>query len=330
MAWAERTTRPERHYGVRDERSASIRAEWIPDCYHMCARERIRDPYFQGVIIPGQRCDLVKHAIVRTNYIPLYRIHSKTHLHLGDDFPRNWESSARKRSRADRYSPFGTEAHYFGLTLAGAENEALYYSDGFLDPVQSLLFVLDLCLDGILDLLSSQLKHIWILAGLDPDLSIDQMYVRLMDPNTDNPATNAIGLWARRQPGVRGLIYPSARYGQLDWIAKGVAQGMKPVPLINRVSVGSHLDRTFTAACLDVAHSVLTAHDMRKQGEFPVSAEANIALFDNTQLLGRETPVFYQTCHLDERGEVAAEDEPSRQRSFLIRFGSDAWFSPGP
>jgi hypothetical protein len=324
MAWAEAAVRTDRLYGVRDERSAVIRVRDIPDYYHACARERIHDPYFQTVVVG--KTDPLSDSLVRTNYIPLYRMHARQYFYRGDDFPSNWEPSERKRHRADRYSPFGTEAHYFSLTLQGAENEALYYGDGALDSNKLVLLVLNVCLDGILDLLSGQLAGIWRLADLDPDAPVAEMYLRLMDPSTDNQTTNAIGLWARKQPGVNGIIYPSARYGQLDWASRGIARGLKPAPMINRVIVGSQIDRTYVMGALELAHAVFAAHAMPERGEFPVSAEANIALFDAEQLLGREWPVFYQTCHFDDRAEIEEEDDRGRQQNFPIRFGSDTWF----
>jgi len=325
MAWTEVELRLNRLIGVHDDRLAVIRSHAIPDYYDACARERLQDEYFQGIIIRREPNPLAD-SVVRTTYIPLYRYHSKRYFFRGEEFPRNWEPSERKRLPVDRYSPFGTQGHYFSLTLEGAENEALYYGRGVVDKNEMIIVVLDLYLDGILDLLSSKLSELWKLAGLERDIPIDEMYLRLMNPRTDNAVTNAIGLWARRELAVSGLIYPSARYGQLDWVARGVSKGLKPVPLINRVAVGSQIDRSFFMSSIRLAQTVFNAHEMRTRKEFPVSAEASLVLFDGNPLYGRDRAVFYQTCPVDDRTEVEAEDDKARQQNFLIRFGSDAWF----
>ncbi len=259
----------------------------------------------------------IEHCTIRTEYRPLYRIHSKKYFETGVDYVGNWVPSERKRQRAERYSPYGTEGFYFGWTLNGAEDEARFGSGGIIDPKEYMILVIEACLDNILYLTAGCLDAVWSVVGLDPPDSIMDMYEAIMDPRTDNETTNAIGRWAREQ-GFNGIIYPSARYGQEDWAKKRMKEGYSAIPAINFVEMGSHLCQNFVAFqharhAADIA--IQAAGGLEKC--IPLWAESNLVLFDGKQVNGEERGVIYQTFPLNLRDAAMGQDVFGRQsRSF--------------
>src|SRR5207248_2795908 len=154
---------------------------------------------------------------------------------------------------------------------------------------------------------------VWEVVGLDPPESLMDMYLKIMDPNTNNKVTNAIGLWARRE-GFDGLIYPSARYGEEKKLQQKKAEGYNLIPIINFVSVGSHLCDGFTPL-LHITHAF--NNEINQLGGLdnciPVFAESNLVLFDGKQIVENRHGVVYQTFPLELRDEVLEQDDTSRQ-----------------
>jgi len=288
----------------------------IADYYAYCARERERELQQTGQFKPPKKNQpeaAIEHNILRTRYIPIYRIHSKRYFEAGVNFPKNWTTSERKQLRIDRYSPFGTEGFYFSLTLPGAEDEARYYGAGKIDPNDQMILVMEACFDNVLDLCSGALPWIWQAAGLQPPQSLSEMYLKVMDPMTGNPDTNAIGRWARKR-GLDGLIYPSARYDQADELQLAKANGITVVPVVNWVDTGSHIP---WSAALPLLHRHLS--DYARVGDekkwVTAFSEPNLVLFGPHQLSGEQRGIIYQTFPLGMRDQVLAQDDLARRRS---------------
>lgn len=264
----------------------------------------------------------VAWARVRTQYIPLYRIHSKRHFLFGPDFHANWAPDQRRLERHDRYSPPGTVGYYFGLTLKAAEDEARFYGGGDIDPSERMILVIECCVDDILYLTTVAIRAVWEAVGLEPVSSVEQ-YLRIMHNNTVNEYTDAIGVWARKA-GFRGVIYPSARYGQEAWLKRRIAEGYHIVPSVNVVDMGSHLCK----GNFPVENSLYAAADeIYRLGGLdrcvPIFAESNIVLFDERQITGERWGVVYQTFPLERREEVLAQDSYSRQAQSYVTWASD-------
>src|SRR5947209_5793998 len=182
----------------------------IADFYAHCYQERQKELRSTGHFRITKKefpASAIEHTTIRTEYIPVYRIHSKQYFQAGPNYGANWLLSERKRNNNERYSPFGTEGFYFGLTLPAAEHEARHYGEGQIDPKKYMILVMECCFDNILYLSAGAIGVVWEVVGLDPPESLMDMYLKIMDPNTNNKVTNAIGLWARRE-GFDGLIYP--------------------------------------------------------------------------------------------------------------------------
>lgn len=263
----------------------------------------------------------VEHCVVRTEYRPVYRIHSKEYLETGVRYPRNWASSERKRLRADRYSPFGTEGFYFGLTLEAAEDEARF-PGGSIDPAEYLILVLYCCFDNVLDLTAGCLGAVWEVVGLGSSTSMIDMYLAIMDPETGNRVTNGIGVWARER-GFDGLIYPSARYGQGAWFEAKAREGFTLLPAVNFVDMGSHM--TPSVAVMHSTTAVMNAIEQAGGIEhcIPVWAEPNLVLFDGHQVSGDRWGVVYRTFPLGAREEVISLDDAGRRVNSYAAWATD-------
>ena len=235
----------------------------------------------------------------------------------------NWAPRESKRLRAERYSPAGTDGLYFGWTLEAAENEARYYGDGTIDPNKFMILVIECCFDNILYLTGGCMDAVWEILGLEIPTSLIDMYLTIMDPRTDNSATNAIGTWARKE-GFSGIVYPTARYDQIVRLQKAKLQGLTIVPAMNFVEMGTHLCDNH-AAMMHSAHAVLNA--INDAGGLdrcmPVFADPNLVLFDHGQISGERWGVVYQTFPLDARKAVLAEDDPRRQAKSYTYWASD-------
>jgi hypothetical protein len=302
----------------------------IADCYEYAARRREAQMRgeFGRKLQEQQQAPLsvnsrIAWAIVRTEYIPVYRIHEKAHFRCGVEFGFNWPSSSEwKLDRTDRYSPPGTIGYYVGLTLQAAEDEARHAGVGRLDPDRQMILVMECCFDNLLYLCSGILPELWAELELAPPHSIMDMYLQLMSPDAGNEVTDRIGRWARDQ-GIGGLIFPSARYDQQEEVQRSLREGRSVVPAVNFVELGSHLcPAIFALGATQVAWAV--GEELERLGGHrksdPVFAEQNIVLFDGAQLRGEAWPVIYQTFPLDQREAVLAQDESSRQARSYMRW----------
>ena len=266
----------------------------------------------------------IEHARICTTYIPVYRIHSKQYFTSGAGYPNNWLATERRRSRNDRYSPYGFDGLYFGLSLQAAENEARYYGSGTISSDNSMILVIECCFDNLLYLTCGVLAAVWQVVGLPTVESGMEMYLRILDPRTDNETTNRIGLWARAE-GFSGLVFPSARYGQEEWLQRKKADGFTLVPAINFVDLGSHLCQGWPAPMIDVMTSV-DAEINRRGGLdrcIPVFAEQNLVLFDSSQIAGDTWGVVYQTFPAEMRQTVLEQDDPKRFAKSYTYWTSD-------
>jgi hypothetical protein len=227
--------------------------------------------------------------------------------------------------RGDRYSPYGVEGLYFGLCLEAAEDEARYYGQGKISEDESMILVIDCSFDNVLYLTCGVLPWIWQAVGLPEAKSSMDMYLRLLDPRTDNPVTNAIGTWAR-DAGFEGLIYPSARYGQDEYLAGLQKKGFHLVPGINFVDLGSHVCRAWPQPVYHVSFAV--AEEIERLGGYekcvPVLANQNIVLFDSGQIQGDNRAVFYQTFPVSDREAILRQEDQSRfARSYMYWLSDD-------
>src|SRR5919106_1062856 len=207
---------PDRLIGCFQSLPTSFAGTEIADFFLHLAMERDRELRRTGNV-QGRSASWPESAIenctIRTEYRPVYRLQRKEFLRWGVRYPETWASGEHKRASAQRYSPVGTEGHYLGLTLAAAEDEVRFYEGGILDATKYLTLVVYASFDGLLDLTAGCIDAVWELIGLPASPSLLDMYLSIMDPRTDNEVANAIGLWARDR-GFKGLVFPSARYGQ--------------------------------------------------------------------------------------------------------------------
>lgn len=249
----------------------------------------------------------IEFARVRSALISTYRVHSRQFFVGGERFPESWPPKHLKVDRAERYSPPGTTGYYFGLTVDAALDEARYY-----DPVigltwnQSKILVVHRTYYHDLLYLTPVLGALWTHLGF-PVMNIWDMYLRIMDPHTANDITDRIGLWAREQ-GFKGILYPSARYGQrLDRTedARRVS-----FPALNFVEIGSHLCEQGIAMHMTLNDLALRLTSIAPT-EFPsiVYSEPNLVVFDEDAVAGRDRPVFYTTYELHETELVKGRDE---------------------
>ena len=247
----------------------------------------------------------IQHARVRTALISTYRVHSRRHFAGGERFPESWPSKDLKRSLAERYSPPGTIGYYFGLTIDAALDEVQYYNPG-IDLTQNESKILLVHRTHYHDLLylTPVLPAVWAQLGL-PEMDTWDKYLTIMDPRTGNDITNRIGLWAREE-GFKGIIYPSARYGQrVDWMAAN----KRPVfPALNFVEIGSHLCEEGVAMHMTLNELAKTLTSLTEPPPI-VFSEPNVVVFDEDAVAGRDRPVFYTTYKLDESERIRNLDD---------------------
>jgi hypothetical protein len=244
-----------------------------------------------------------------TRYVPVYRIHSRRLFKPGDAFYANWDDSEHRKAQKHRFSPSGVQGYYFGLTLDAATDEAMHYENGKIDSTAKMILVLDCCFDNLLYLMHPLIiSDIWNKVGL-PSVSYFEMYLTLMDPNTENRVCDQIGIWAREN-GFDGLIFPSARYGQRGAIGAARRDGKTPVPAVSFVPLG-------TAVCEGPVEPAgwfnqMLLHHMSAHGgpqeHAPIFAEANLVLFSNRQLTAMDRAVFYWSFEIGEADEVLRAD----------------------
>jgi hypothetical protein len=249
----------------------------------------------------------IQHARVRTALISTYRVHSRRFFAGGEQFPESWPSKDLKVGIAERYSPPGTVGYYFGLTVDAALDEARYY-DPSLNPTENESKIILLHRTYYHDLLylTPVLPAVWSHLDL-PAMHTWDMYLTIMDPRTTNDVTDRIGVWARKE-GFKGIIYPSARYGQrFDWTED---TRRRTFPALTFVEVGSHLCEQGIAMQItlnQLAYTLarLTITDLPQI----IYSEPNLVLFDEDAVAGRDRPVFYTTYKLHESTLVTNLDE---------------------
>jgi hypothetical protein len=265
----------------------------------------------------------VEHSVIRTEYLPVYRLQSKTRFESGVRYPLNWASSEWNLSHAYRYSPIGTEGFYLGLTLPAAEGEARFWGKGTIDPEKFMILVLYCCFDNVLYVTPRCLNAIWTILGFDRRTSVMDMLLNVMNTKTGNEITDAIGLWARER-GLDGIVYPSARYGQEKWIERALEKdpGLSVIPAINIVDMGSHLCR---GGIREEAMGALTGWIEQSGGLdrcIPAWAELNLVMFSGSQVSGDRWGVIYRSFPLSAREEVLSLDDPARRFSSYMVWGT--------
>lgn len=273
----------------------------------------------------------LKYAIVDTGYATFYRITKKKHFRPGADFPSNWEDTQYKKDASQRYSPVGTVGHYFGLTYDAALDESMYYGQGAVDSNEYFLLAIECYFEKILYLANySVLASIWTLLGF-PQKNHMEMMIELLNPDTSNELTDAIGLWAR-DFGARGLIYPTARYSQRQELACLLQHDGPVYPMINHVSIGCRMDFTPITAMETCSYFIgLERRGGKIYEEWtPIYADLNLVLFSGEQLRGSDRAVFYQTAPLELAYIVAAEDTRFTQATTNYYVSPDGTMSIKP
>jgi len=240
----------------------------------------------------------IEHARIRTALISTYRIHARRFFAGGERFPESWPRRDVKAGIAERYSPPGTTGYYFGLTVDAALDEARYYEPA-IDPTRDRSKILVVHRTYYHDLLylTPVLRAVWTHLGL-PAINTWDMYLTIMDPRTANDVTDRIGLWAREE-GFKGIVYPSARYGQrLDWTAETRRAAF---PALNFVEIGSHLCEQGVAMHMTLNELAVTLASITiAEPPAIVYSEPNLVVFDEDVVAGRDRPVFYTTYELHE------------------------------
>jgi hypothetical protein len=249
----------------------------------------------------------IEHARVRTALISTYRVHSRQFFAGGERFPESWPSKDLKLRIAGRYSPPGTVGYYLGLTVDAALDEAQYYDPTVnLTENKSKILLVHRTYYHDLLYLTPVLPAVWTHLGL-PEMHTWDMYLTIMHPCTSNDVTNLIGRWAREE-GFKGILYPSARYGQrIDWDdeTKRVA-----FPALNFIEIGSHLCEQGVAMQMtlnELAHT-LTRITIDEPPPI-VYSEPNLVVFDEDTVAGLDRPVFYTTYELHESKLLKSLDE---------------------
>ena len=248
----------------------------------------------------------IDHARIRTALISVYRIHPRRYFFGGDRFPQSWPPREKKIDIRERYSPRGEVGYYFGLTVDAALDEARH-SEPAIDPESDPSKILVVFRSYYRDLLylTPALPAVWALLGL-PEMPVWEMYLAVMDARTGNDVTDRIGCWAREE-GFKGIVYPSARYGQR--IPKDGAQA-KRFPALNLVELGSHLCEQGIAAQMTI-NALITGLEGVTASSVPmiVFSEPNMVIFDEDIVSGRDRPVFYSTYNPEDARLVKSSDE---------------------
>jgi hypothetical protein len=262
----------------------------------------------------------IENARVRTAVISTYRIHPKKYFFGGSDFSKNWEPRKEKIKAAERFSPPGTIGYYFGLTLDAALDEAHHYAGANTNFEQdnSKLILLHRTYYQDLLYLAPVLPAIWEYLGL-PTMPPWEMYIAVMTPHTANKITDSIGMWAREH-GFKGIIFPSARYGQqLD--QKEISDDR--FPILNFVEIGSHLCEQGIAIQMTL-HALFQGVAANPRFPLPalVYSEPNLVIFDGKAVAGLDRPVFYATYNMQEVDIVKANDERAGLKH-EIEYGHD-------
>jgi RES domain len=251
----------------------------------------------------------IEHARIRTALISTYRVHPKEHFADGVAFPKTWEAHEGKIQSHQRFSPPGAIGYFFGLTVDAAIDEASHYARRNLednpDPAKLLLVHRTYYTDLLY--LAPVLPAVWEYLDL-PEMPLWEMYIAVMNRETANEIADSIGAWARNAD-FKGIVYPSARYGQNVAVPEGADAGDR-FPLLNFVELGSHLCEQGVAALWTL--NALIGGVARKPPLRPppiVYSEPNLVVFDEAMVAGLDRPVFYATYELRDAGVVRDSDE---------------------
>jgi hypothetical protein len=286
----------------------------LPESHYLALHEAVSNrehPQTRGHRFPRTVEELplraIQHARIRTALISTYRIHSCKHFSGGADFPRMWEPTKTKLSLPQRFSPPGTVGYFFGLTLDAAIAEASFYANRDLErePDPSTIILVHRTYYTDLLYLSPVLPMLWEFLRM-PTMSVWDMYLALMNPDTSNPFTDTIGLWAR-EAGFKGIVFPSARYSDKLVVTGGAADRF---PLLNFVEIGSHLCEEGVAVQLTLnALAGGLARNPPLKPPTVVYSEPNLVVFDQTAVSGLDRPVFYATYHPHEVALLRTRDD---------------------
>jgi len=322
MGWLQLGVEVENQQGICDGSVHDLPTLDFDEYHKYCTRTRrvsLGDQHIE-VLVNGD-------IPVSTRYVPVYRIHYKNYFHSAEHFYLNWDESSRRRQQLHRFSPAGTLGFYFGLTLDAALDEAKHYATEELNNSQQMILVMDCCLDNILYLMHPLvISGIWKKVGL-PETDMFEMYLKLMDTDTNNEVCHRIGIWAR-QRGYGGLIYPSARYTQ-RYAQEAAEKGLKLIPAVNFVPLGTKICGYSVEPAMwfynHLYHYIQSASEC-----VPVFAEPNLVLFDNEQITGLARAIFYWTFPLSEAAKVTKSDQRLASKSYtsFIKTETDVsiWF----
>lgn len=308
--------------GTHNVRAMSTAQFWA----HHEAVARSEHPLTRGHTFPSSSDQFplraIEHARIRTALITTYRIHTARYLFSGADFPKTWVPRPEKLQAPERYSPPGTLGYYFGLTLDAAFDEASFYAGKDLEhePDDSKIILVHRTHYTDLLYLASVLPAVWEHLHL-PEIPIWEMYISIMAPITNNNIANTIGLWAR-DVGFRGIIFPSARYGQRVDLARQKSASLR-FPVLNFVNVGSHLCEQGIAMRMTLQALIggLAPHD---EPPAIVYSEPNLVVFDQEAVAGIDRPVFYTSYRLSEAAILRERDERSQLKHGIQYFRDGA------
>lgn len=311
MGWLQLGDRVDRQQGICDGSVHDLPTLDFDEHHKRCTRNRriaLGDEHI-AVLANGE-------IPVSTRYVPLYRIHSKKYFSSAEHFYLNWDESARRKQQRHRFSPEGVTGFYFGLTLDAALDEAMHYAAGELHDNQMIL-VIDCCVDNILYLMHPLvIGHIWKKIGLS-DVTIFEMYLALMDTDTNNDICRRIGIWAR-QRGFDGIIYPSARYGQQHAWEEAVTKGREMIPVVNFVPLGTKICGYSVEPAMWF-YRELYIH-MKILGNptdlTPIFAEPNLVLFNNNQITALDRAIFYWTFPIKDSERVGKSDRRRGSKTY--------------
>lgn len=247
----------------------------------------------------------IEHARVRTALISTFRVHPRRYFVGGEQFPESWPSGQIKNTLTERYSPPGTIGYYFGLTVDAALDEAKYYEpNSDLTKNESKIFLVHRTYYHDLLYITPVLSAVWSQLEF-PKMDTWEMYLAIMDPRTANEITDRIGLWARAE-GFKGIIYPSARYGQR---VEGITDTKASVfPALNFVEIGSHLCEQGVAMQMTLNELARTLTSFAEPPRI-VFSEPNLVVFDQDVIAGRDRPVFYATYELHDSERIKALED---------------------
>jgi hypothetical protein len=143
----------------------------------------------------------------------VYRWHTRDWLFQGAEFHRTFEDGPWKWDAQGRFAGKGINCgHYFGLSVAAANEEAKHYG---IDTSTSALIELEGKSRRILDLTHPDVIRAVFETCVDEHRVVSHSYYTMLEELIERDEggsviTNYIGHWARRQ-GYEGILFFSAR-----------------------------------------------------------------------------------------------------------------------